>query len=98
MDFAVDEKGGCLTLFISGDPDVAAGLDEQIARLLEGDSRDIIIDLKGLTRINSMTLALLLGFKNDMTKRNRKLRVRNPENRVRRIIEMATLDTFLLED
>jgi anti-anti-sigma factor len=98
MDFTVDEKGECLTLFISGDPDAAAGLDEQIARLIEGDSRDVVIDLKGLARIDSMTLALLLGFKNDMAKRNRKLRVRNPENSVRRVFEMATLDTFLLEE
>ncbi len=98
MDFTVDEKGDHITLFISGDPDVTAGLDEQLARLLERDSRDIVIDMKGLARINSMTLALLLGFKNDMTKRNRRLRVRNPESPVRRVFEMATLDTFLLED
>ncbi len=72
-------------------------LETDLIDFLHTDGRDVIIDINEVTRLDSLTLAVFLKIKNMMLEKGRKMRLVNPNESVRRVIEIASLDAFLLE-
>lgn len=72
-------------------------VEEALNDFIKNDTRDIIIDLIKVTRIDSMTLAMLLRIKVKMADSGRSFLIANPNEGVTRVLQMSSLDTYLLE-
>lgn len=73
-------------------------LERDLMDFYHNDERDVIIDINEVTRIDSLTLAVFLKMKNMLAEKGRKFRLVNLSEPVRKIIEIASLETFLLEN
>jgi anti-sigma B factor antagonist len=91
----VPDPGG-ITIFATGDIDLAARptVDGALADLSD-DGRNLIIDLDGVTFMDSTGLALLVDFHNQRERRGATLTVRSPPPIVRRILELTAVDQIL---
>jgi anti-anti-sigma factor len=88
------------TTFILTDQLVAqniAFLAEELNRFVKNDSRDAIIDLAYVRKIDSMAIAGLIRFKNLLAENNRNMHIINPNETIFRVLELSGLDKFLLE-
>ncbi|MCP4130999.1 MAG: STAS domain-containing protein [bacterium] len=87
------------TFFIK--EDIVASKSVHIENLLNDfirdDTRDIVIDLIGVTKIDSMSLASLIRVKNKLANEGRNLSIIHPNEGVMRVLELAGLDSFLLD-
>lgn len=59
--------------------------------------KDVVVDLGAVSRLDSLALALFLKAKNVLSEKGKKFRLVNLSDSVRKIIEIASLDTILLE-
>jgi anti-anti-sigma factor len=87
--------------FIIRDRITAATITDLETGLMDfyhNDTRDAMVDIGAVTRIDSLTLAVFLKIKNMLKEKGRKFRLINPSDSVRRIIEIASLENFLLEN
>ncbi|NMB64046.1 MAG: STAS domain-containing protein, partial [Spirochaetes bacterium] len=65
---------------------------------LQNDSRDAIIDMTNVEVVDSTILAGFMTLYNNFNNNRRKFRIINANNYVKRVIELASLETFLLEE
>lgn len=72
-------------------------LEEIMNTFIREDDRNAIIDLRNVTKIDSMSLAALIRVKNKLAKSGRTLNLVNPGEGVMRVLELAGLDAFLLD-
>jgi len=72
-------------------------LEEILNTFIREDDRNAIIDLTNVYKIDSMSLAALIRIKNSITKTGRSLNLINPSEGVMRVLELAGLETFLLD-
>ncbi len=72
-------------------------LEEIMNAFIRDDDRNAVIDLRNVTKIDSMSLAALIRVKNKLAKSGRSLNLINPGEGVLRVLELAGLDAFLLE-
>ena len=70
--------------------------ESSINDFIKNDSRDIIVDLKSLQFIDSLTLAALIRFRRKLSLEGRSLKVINYNDNILRVIELSGLDDFLL--
>lgn len=73
-------------------------LERDLMDFYHNEDRDVIIDINEVTRIDSLTLAVFLKMKNMLAEKGRKFKLINLSEPVRKIIEIASLETFLLEN
>ncbi len=59
--------------------------------------KDVVVDLGAVSRLDSLALALFLKAKNVLSEKGKKFRLAHLGDSVRRIIEIASLETILLE-
>jgi anti-anti-sigma factor len=78
---------------ISGSPSV---FETELNDFIKNDTRDAIIDLISVSRIDSLFIAILIRFKKKLTDKNRTLILVNPNEAVIRMIEVAGLEEYLL--
>ncbi|MCX7679438.1 MAG: STAS domain-containing protein [Spirochaetes bacterium] len=57
--------------------------------------KDVVIDVSGVARIDSLVLALFLKAKNLLSSKGRKFYLANPSDSVKKIIEIASLEKLL---
>lgn len=72
-------------------------VEETLNDFIKNDRRDIVIDLMKISRIDSMTLAMLLRIKLKMSDSGRNFIITNPTEGVTRVLQMSSLDSYLLE-
>jgi len=72
-------------------------LESEMNKYMKENSKDIIIDLINVTKIDSISIATLIRIKNRLTEEGRNLKLRNPNESVMRVLELAGLQEFLLE-
>lgn len=70
--------------------------ESSINEFIKSDSRDIVVDLKSLQFIDSLTLAALIRFRRKLSLEGRSLKVINYNDNILRVIELSGLDDFLL--
>ncbi|MCU0848604.1 MAG: STAS domain-containing protein [Spirochaetes bacterium] len=71
--------------------------EESIFKFILFDKRDVIIDMKNVGKIDSMSIAALIRLKKKITEENRNFYMINPNESVYRVLELSGLDNFLLD-
>lgn len=74
-----------------------SGLTDELSHFVKSDSRDAVIDLSYVRKIDSMAIAALIRFKNMMTEEGRRMHLANPSDNILRVLDISGLDKFLLE-
>jgi len=72
-------------------------LEEKINDFIKNDSRDLVLDLKGLSLLDSTSLAAFIRMKRNIKAAGRQMRLVNFNESILRIIELSGLDDFLLD-
>lgn len=69
-------------------------LAENLKRILEKDDGHVLLDLSGINYIDSTGIGELVGYLGRFGDRGRKLILVNPSQRIRKLLEVAQLDTL----
>jgi anti-anti-sigma factor len=72
-------------------------LADEFTRFAKSDSRDAVIDLAFVQKLNSTAIAALIRFKNMLTEKGRSMLLVNTNENVLRVLELSGMDRFLLE-
>jgi anti-anti-sigma factor len=72
-------------------------LSDEFNYFVRNDTRDAIVDLSFVRKIDSMSIATLIRFKNSMTEKGRSMHLANPTEAVLRVLELSGMDKFLME-
>jgi anti-anti-sigma factor len=100
-EFSIDlertEAG--LLLRLHGDLDMAVSpiLREQLQTVLEQKPGRIIVDLKGVTMVDSSGIAVMIEALRHCRRRHVGLALQAPSQPVRRVLELARLDEGVFE-
>ncbi len=94
----VDEPH-CRTYIIEENIDSSAmrEFELELVDFCTSGEKDLVVDVGGVSRLDSLVLAVFLKAKNILSEKGRKFRLAHPNDSVRRMIEIASLDSFLLE-
>ena len=89
-----DSWPGMIVVAVEGDLDLhsAPELRERLSAIIEGDTRQVVLDLSDVTFLDSMGLGVILGAKKRLATTGRELElvIANPE--IRRLFEITMLD------
>lgn len=72
-------------------------LTDELGHFIKNDTRDAIIDLSYVRKIDSISIATLIRIKNSLAEKNRTIHLINPNETVLRVLELSGLEKFLLE-
>lgn len=72
-------------------------LSDEFNHFVRTDTRDAIVDLSFVRKIDSMSIATLIRFKNALTEKGRTMHLSNPTETVLRVLELSGMDKFLME-
>jgi len=72
-------------------------LEERVMEFARKDIRDVVVDLQKLAFIDSVTLSVFIRIKRKLSADGRIFILKNYNQTILRIIELAGLDGFLLE-
>jgi anti-sigma B factor antagonist len=92
LKIQVDVVGGCHTLCLSGELDMASApeLEAAVALALPG-AREIVLDIQELTFIDSTGLRVIVASLDSCKRRDTALRVTRARPQARRLFELAGL-------
>jgi len=98
--YRIDREDDRVTIHLAGEVDLAAAprVEAAIAEALAGDTADIIIDLDGVTFLDSTGLRVLVAAQANCAGEGRSLTLVNPSVSVSRILEITGLGQTLLAD
>jgi anti-sigma B factor antagonist len=96
-EFRIEEERpgkGIVLLSIQGDADlhVANDLRNHLSAAIGDRTSSLVVDLSGVTFIDSMGLGALLGGMKRLQRRGGEFRLVVPEGNTRRVLEMTLLD------
>jgi len=102
-EFHIEEEHsgtGTVVLAIYGDTDlyVASALRDRLTGVIEEGASSLVVDLSGVTFLDSMAIGVLLGGLKRLRTRGGQLRLVVPGTHVRRIFEMTLLDKVFALD
>lgn len=69
--------------------------EEEINEFIKNDNRDLIIDLKNINKLDSMSLATIIRIKNRLNEDGRDIRLINISEDVLMVIELAGLESLI---
>ncbi len=72
-------------------------LENDLNEFISGNDRDIVLDLKNISKIDSVSIATIIRLKKRITEKGGTLSLINPNESVLRVLELSGLDSFLLE-
>jgi anti-sigma B factor antagonist len=98
--FRIDEerpREDTVLLAVHGDADVhtAGELRERLSDAIDGRPRTVVVDLSGVTFVDSMALGVLLGSMKRLRLQSGQLLLVAPATEIRRIFEITLLDRVL---
>lgn len=67
-------------------------LSDALKRALESEEGDVLLDLAGINHIDSTGIGELVGYLGRFQRRDRKLILVRPSERIRKLIQVAQLD------
>lgn len=95
-DFAVEtrvEQGvAVVTVLGQADLHTASELRSALGGLIDGGSRQLLVDLTGTTFLDSMTLGVLIGALKRLAAVDGRLAIVCPDRHLRRVFEITSLD------
>ena len=74
-----------------------SSLADEMALFIRNDTRDAIIDLSYVRKIDSVSIATLIRIMNSLAEKGRTMHLVNPNETVLRVLELSGLEKFLLE-
>jgi anti-sigma B factor antagonist len=97
FDFTVAEEEGRVEVRLIGDLDIATAplLREGLLGVLEGDPRQITLDMADLSFIDSTGLSVVVGAFNRARQDGREVVLRNPRPPTRKVLEISGIDTVM---
>ena len=72
-------------------------LEKKIDEFIKTVKHELVLDLKELNTLDSMTLAAFIRFKRKLTETNRTMKLINYNENILRVIELSGLGEFLLD-
>jgi anti-sigma B factor antagonist len=98
MEISTEERGGVSLLTISGriDSNTTPGLDEALRALINANRTRIIVDMKGVKYLGSSALRALVSAIRAAKKGGGDVRVAQPSERVKEVIELAGLGSIIV--
>jgi anti-anti-sigma factor len=82
---------------LRGELDMATA--DQLSEIVEGSTGTLVLDLEGVTFINSSGLQAVLTAQKAARKRGAELVLRRPSRVVHRVLELASMtETFVIEE
>jgi anti-anti-sigma factor len=93
----IDETGDTVTMRLEGELDIAttAGADSELRRVEQGGARVIVLDLRGLTFMDSTGLGLLVSAAARARGGGHRLAIVRGPAAVQRVLELTGLDARL---
>ncbi|HWF71760.1 MAG TPA: STAS domain-containing protein [Solirubrobacteraceae bacterium] len=93
----IDEAGDTVTIEFGGELDIAttAGADSELRRVEQGGARVIVLDLRGLTFMDSTGLRLLVSADARARGGEHRLAIVRGPAAVQRVLELTGLDARL---
>ena len=100
QDFRIDvlrEGADAVVLRVSGEIDLCSSFSfrEQFSRVVDGGAARVLLDLSGVSLIDSAGLSVLAGIARRLFLEARELAVICPEGRLRRVLASAGLDRLV---
>ncbi len=98
MNISTDYSSGRLTAFLSGELDqhearsALRGLEELLDEYLP---RDLVLDLSGLSFMDSSGIALLIRVSRRVKETGGRMWIENPARQPRRVIDAAGIDRLI---
>jgi anti-sigma B factor antagonist len=87
---------GAVTLLLEGELDLASvSTLRACLEQLDGSYHEVAVDLAGLSFVDSTGLATLITTKHQLDERGGRLVLRNPQDAVRRVLEVSGVDKVL---
>ena len=98
LSISVREEDGTVHMALSGEVDFGnvAELRAAILRQANGEPRNLVIDLSGVTFLDSMGLSVLIQGKRSVEGSGGQLAIVNAGDRVRHVLQLAGVDEYLL--
>ena len=72
-------------------------LEKKVDEFIKNVKYELILDLKELDTLDSMTLAAFIRFKRKLAETNRTMKLINYNENILRVIELARLEEFFLD-
>lgn len=72
-------------------------LADEMNLFIKNDTRDAILDLSYVRKIDSVSIATIIRIKNALAEKGRTMHLVNPNETVLRVLELSGLEKFLLE-
>jgi anti-sigma B factor antagonist/stage II sporulation protein AA (anti-sigma F factor antagonist) len=94
FDISVSQNDGTSIVRMSGELDLASS-DRLSALLAELSDRTVVVDLAGLTFIDSSGIAALVAAKDRLQSAGRELVLTRPQPNVDRVLEMTGLEGWI---
>ncbi len=100
IDVTVERSGSNATVQVTGEIDLssAPGFDDEVTRLIEGDVTELVIELGGVSFMDSTGLRVLLKASKLLGTNGGTLVLKQPSGPVRRLLEVSGLDTHFRID
>lgn len=97
LDVTEAHEGDDFVLAVSGelDPHTAPILAQHLGEAGEQGSGRVILDLSGVSFVDSSGLRVLIEAQQSLTDSNREFAVRNPSEAVKRLLKITGLDEHL---
>lgn len=95
IELKVDRNGPGAVLSVTGEVDLTSAprLDDEVTSLIEGAVTDLVIELRGVSFMDSTGLRVLLKASKLIDSNGGKLQLAQPSEPVRRLLEVSGLDT-----
>ncbi|CUW39735.1 conserved protein of unknown function, containing STAS (AntiSigma factor antagonist) domain [Magnetospirillum sp. XM-1] len=91
MQFRIKTDGATVTVALEGQLNFAANEDFQklLNQLSEAGGKKVVLDMAGLTHIDSVGLGLLYIAREDLAERRTEITLANPHDNVYRMLELT---------
>ncbi len=96
IEFSVDREGAQATVSVTGEIDLTSAprLDDEVTSLIEGSVEALMIELAGVSFMDSTGLRVLLKASKMLGTNGGRLVLRNPSDPVRRLLDVSGLTTY----
>ena len=100
MKYEIENDAGTTVLRVSGEMTVSdrGAFDAMVPRVVQGGSRNVVVDMKNLEFMDSAGLGMLLTLRDQAQGSGVSVRLRGPEGDVREMLDLACFDTLFSID
>lgn len=94
MNIKVTKEGNKTIMFLSGSIDIpgAESLKKSLTQILDGDSKEVVIDFKEVSFIGSSGIGKLLIFYKNFTSKGGKINIENLNKEIKALFRAIKLD------